>query len=142
MPLLANDTDGALTRKRIETWAAKMEKVTVVAATDAATVQVAATLAGAQQVVYTMTPTASRTLTTPTGAELGAAFTDEGVGSSFEFTVVNVAAATHPIVVTAGASGVTLVGVAATFSVAAASSATLSSPSAAASPQSPASLAS
>jgi hypothetical protein len=122
MPLLANDTDGALTRKRIETWAAKMEKVTVVAA-DAATVQVAATLAGAQQTVYTMTPTASRTLTTPTGAELGAAFTDEGVGSSFEFTVVNVAAATHPIVVTAGASGVTLVGVAATFSVAAASSA-------------------
>jgi hypothetical protein len=71
-----------------------------------------------------MTPTASRTLTTPTGAELGAAFTDEGVGSSFQFTVVNAAAATHPIVVTAGASGVTLVGVAATFSVAAASSAT------------------
>ena len=124
MPLLANDTDGALTRKRIETWAAKMEKVTVVAATDAATVQVAATLAGAQQVVYTMTPTASRTLTTPTGAELGAAFTDEGVGSSYRFSVTNAAAATHPIVVTAGASGVTLVGVAATFSVAAASSAT------------------
>ena len=70
-----------------------------------------------------MTPTASRTLTTPTGAELGAAFGDEAVGSSFQFTVVNVAAATHPIVVTAGASGVTLVGAAATFSVAAASSA-------------------
>jgi hypothetical protein len=63
-------------------------------------------------------------LTTPTGAELGAAFTDEAIGTSFEFTVVNVAAATHPIVVTAAASGVTLVGVAATFSVAAASSAT------------------
>lgn len=123
MPLLANDTDGALTRKRIEAWAAKMEKATVVAATDAATVQSAATLAGAQQVIYTMTPTASRALTTPTGAELGAAFTDEGVGSSFEFTVVNQAAATHPIVVTAGATGVTLVGAAATFSVAAASSA-------------------
>jgi hypothetical protein len=62
-------------------------------------------------------------LTTPTGAELGAAFTDEGVGSSFRFSVSNVAAATHPVVVTAGATGVTLVGVAATFSVAAASSA-------------------
>ena len=38
MPLLGNDTDGAVTRKRLETWAAKEEKVTVVAATDAATV--------------------------------------------------------------------------------------------------------
>jgi len=123
MPLLANDTDGAVTRKRLETWASKVEKATVVAATDAATVQLAADLAGAQQVIYTMTPTASRTLTTPTGALLGAGFTDEAVGSTFEFTVVNVAAATHPIVVTAAASGVTLVGVAATFSVAAASSA-------------------
>ena len=56
MPLLANDTDGAVTRKRLETWVAKEEKVTVVAATDAATTQSAATLAGAGQVVYTMTP--------------------------------------------------------------------------------------
>jgi hypothetical protein len=124
MPLLANDTDGAVTRKRIESYIALQEKATVVAATDAATVQSAATLAGNGRVIYTMTPSASRTLTTPTGAELGAAFTDEAIGTAFEFTVVNVAAATHPIVVTAGASGVTLVGVAATFSVAAASSAT------------------
>jgi hypothetical protein len=124
MPLLANDTDGAVTRKRIESYIALQEKATVVAATDAATVQSAATLAGNGRVIYTMTPSASRTLTTPTGAELGAAFTDEAIGTSFEFTVVNVAAATHPIVVTAAASGVTLVGVAATFSVAAASSAT------------------
>lgn len=123
MPLLANSTDGAVTRKRLEAWAAKEEKVTIVAATDAATVQSAATLAGAKEVIYTMTPTASRTLTTPTGAELGAALTDEAVGTSLSFTVVNVAAATHPIVVTAGATGVTLVGAAATFSVAAASSA-------------------
>jgi len=120
MPLLANDTDGALTRKRIETWAAKVEKVTVVAATDAATVQSAATLAGAGQVVYTMTPTANRTLTTPTGAELGAAFTDEAVGSSFEVTVVNLAPTSYSITLTAGASGVTVVGSAV---VAAASSA-------------------
>jgi hypothetical protein len=124
MPLLANDTAGAVTRKRIESYVALQEKATVVAATDAATVQSADTLAGNGRVIYTMTPTASRTLTTPTGAELGAAFTDEAIGTSFEFTVVNVAAATHPIVVTAAASGVTLVGVAATFSVAAASSAT------------------
>ena len=124
MPLLANDTAGAVTRKRIESYVALQEKATVVAATDAATVQSADTLAANGRVIYTMTPTASRTLTTPTGAELGAAYTDEAIGTSFEFTVVNVAAATHPIVVTAGASGVTLVGVAATFSVAAASSAT------------------
>ena len=124
MPLLANDTAGAVTRKRLESYVALQEKATIVAATDAATVQSADTLAGAGRVIYTMTPTASRTLTTPTGAELGAAFTDEAIGTAFEFTVVNVAAATHPIVVTAGASGVTLVGVAATFSVAAASSAT------------------
>lgn len=122
MPLKSND-NGAIDRTRLAAWAAKEELVTVVAATDAATVQSAATLAGAGTTLYTMTPTASRTLTTPTGAELGAAFTDEGVGSSFRFTVVNAAAATHPIVVTAGATGVTLVGVAATFSVAAASSA-------------------
>jgi hypothetical protein len=56
MPLLGNDTDGAVTRKRLETWAAKEEKVTVVAATDAATVQAAATLAAAGNVIYTMTP--------------------------------------------------------------------------------------
>ena len=122
MPLKSND-NGAIDRTRLAAWATKEELVSVVAATDAATVQAAATLAGAGTTLYTMTPTASRTLTTPTGAELGAAFTDEGVGSSYRFTVVNAAAATHPIVVTAGASGVTLVGASATFSVAAASSA-------------------
>ena len=124
MPLLANDTDGAVTRKRLETWVAKEEKVTIVAATDAATVQTAADLAGAGRVVYTMTPSTGRTLTTPTGALLGAAFTDEAVGSSFEFTVVNVAAATHAITLTAAATGVTLLGVAGMAAVAAASSAT------------------
>jgi hypothetical protein len=120
MPLLANDTDGAVTRKRLEAWAAKEEKVTVVAATDAATVQAAATLVGASEVVYTMTPSTGRALTTPTGAQLGAALTDEAVGTSFRFSVVNLAAATHAITLTAGASGVTLVGSAV---VAAASSA-------------------
>jgi hypothetical protein len=124
MPLLANDTDGAVTRKRLESYVATQEKVTVVALSDEASTQSATTLAANGRVIYTMTPSASRTLTTPTGAQLGAAYTDEAIGTSFEFTVVNVAAATHPIVVTAAASGVTLVGVAATFSVAAASSAT------------------
>ena len=124
MPLLANDTQGALTRKRVETWAALREKVTVVAATDAATTMTAAQLAGAGRVVYTMTPSTGRALTTPTGAELGAGFTDEAVGTSFEFTVVNVAAATHAITLTAGATGVTLGGVAGMATVAAASSAT------------------
>ena len=123
MPLLANDTDGAVTRKRIEAYVALQEKATVVALSDEASTQSATTLAANGRVIYTMTPSASRTLTTPTGAQLGAAYTDEAIGTSFEFTVVNVAAATHPIVVTAAVSGVTLVGVAATFSVAAASSA-------------------
>jgi len=124
MPLLGNDTDGAVTRKRLETWAALREKATIVAATDAATVQTAAQLAGAGRVVYTMTPTTGRTLTTPTGAQLGAGLTDEATGTSFEFTVVNVAAATHAITLTAGASGVTLLGVAGMATVAAATSAT------------------
>jgi hypothetical protein len=124
MPLIANDTDGAVTRKRIEAYVALQEKATVVALSDEASTQSATTLAANGRVIYTMTPSASRTLTTPTGAQLGAAYTDEAIGTSFEFTVVNVAAATHPIVVTAAVSGVTLVGVAATFSVAAASSAT------------------
>jgi hypothetical protein len=110
MPLLGNDTDGAVTRKRLETWAALREKVTVVAATDAATTQAQATLAAAGEVVYTMTPSTGRTLTTPTGAELGAAFTDEAVGTSFKFSVVNLAGATHAVTLTAGASGVTLSG--------------------------------
>lgn len=123
MPLLANDTSGALTRKRVETWAALREKTTIVAATDAATTMTAAQLAGAGRVVYTMTPSTGRTLTTPTGAELGAGFTDEAVGTSFEFTVVNVAATTHAITLTAGV-GVTLGGVAGMATVAAASSAT------------------
>ena len=120
MPLIANDTDGAVTRKRLETWAAAKEKTTVVAASDEATTQAAATLVAGGPVVYTMTPTAGRALTTPTGAQLGAAVADEAVGTSFEFSVVNLAGATHAVTLTAGASGVTLVGSAV---VAAASSA-------------------
>jgi hypothetical protein len=110
MPLVANNTDGAVTRKRLESWVAAKEKATVVAASDEATTQSAATLLAGGPVVYTMTPGAGRALTTPTGAQLGAAVADEAVGTSFEFSVVNLAGATHAITLTAGASGVTLVG--------------------------------
>jgi hypothetical protein len=85
----------------------------------------AADLAGAGRVVYTMTPSnGSHPHHANWRGLLGAGFTDEAVGSSFEFTVVNGAAATHAITLTAGASGVTLGGVAGMAAVAAASSAT------------------
>jgi hypothetical protein len=74
----------------------------------------AATLTAAQliaQSVFTQTPSAARTLTTGTGAEIIAAFPSYSVGSCIEFTIVNLAAA-QVITLAAGASGVTLVGVA------------------------------
>lgn len=110
MPLVANSTDGAISRKRIEAWAAAKEKATVVAASDENTTQAAATLVAGGPVIYTMTPSANRTLTTPTGAQLGAAVTDEAVGTSFEFTVVNLAGATYTITLTDGGDGISLVG--------------------------------
>tara|TARA_R110000868_G_scaffold327566_1_gene588495 strand:- start:918 stop:1298 length:381 start_codon:yes stop_codon:yes gene_type:complete len=92
------------------------------AATDAAT-----TLTAAQIIdgIVTMTPTTGRALTTPTGAQIIAGLGDSpAVGATFQLTVVNAAAATHAITLTAGASGVTLAGVAAMATVAAATSAT------------------
>jgi hypothetical protein len=75
--------------------------------------------------IVTMTPTTGRSLTTPTGAELKTQIGNAlEIGTSFELTVVNVAAATHAITFTAGASGITLGGVAGMATVAAASSAT------------------
>ena len=76
----------------------------------------AATLTAAQLIansIFTQTPGAARALTTATGAEIIAAFTGYSVGSIFEFTIVNLAAATYVITLTAGATGVTIVGVAA-----------------------------
>lgn len=99
-----------------------ISKRPVKAASDAAT-----TLTAAESVngVVTMTPTAGRALTTPTGADLKSYIGGPlEVGTSFELTVVNVAASTHAITLTAAASGITLVGVAAMATVAAASSAT------------------
>ena len=74
MPLLANDTQGAITRKRLETYVAQREKVTAVALTDAAS--------------------------TPTAALVIAALTDEATGTSFEFTIVNLASAFEIVVTT------------------------------------------
>ena len=86
-----------------------------------------ATLTAAQTIdaIVTMTPTASRAITTPTGAEIIAGLGGTpAIGTTFELTFVNVAAATHPMVLTAGATGVTLGGVAGMATVAAATSAT------------------
>lgn len=99
-----------------------LSKKVIKAATDAAT-----TLTAAEAIngVVVMTPSTGRAVTTPTGAELKVAIGNAlEVGSSFELTVVNEAAATHAITFTAGATGITLEGVAGMATVAAASSAT------------------
>jgi hypothetical protein len=91
------------------------------AATDAAT-----TLTAAETVesVVTMTPTAARALTTATASAIVTLLGDGvQVGSSFELTVVNGAAATYAITLTAG-SGITLTGASGMATVSAASSAT------------------
>jgi len=106
MPLLGNDTDGAVTRKRLETWVAQKEKVTAVALTDAAATPTAAQLIDSK--LFVQTPTADRTFTLPTAALVIAALTDEAVGTSFEFTIINLASA-FEIVVT-GNTGWTITG--------------------------------
>lgn len=92
----------------------------LLAATDAATTLTADQTTNA---VVTMTPGAARNLTTATAAQIVAAIPEPRVGTTFELTVVNGAAATHAITLVAG-SGVTLGGVAAMATIAAASSAT------------------
>lgn len=99
-----------------------ISKRPVKAASDAAT-----TLTAAESVngVVTMTPSTGRALTTPTGADLKSHIDGPlEVGTSFELTVVNAAAATHAITLTAAASGITLGGASAMATVAAATSAT------------------
>ena len=97
------------------------KKAVKAAADEATTLTAAETING----IVTMTPSTGRALTTPTGAELatelGAGFE---IGSTFELTVVNVAAATHAITFTDGGDGITFGGVAGMATVAAASSAT------------------
>ena len=108
MPLVGNTTSGALTRTRIADYIAASESVTPVTVTDAARTLTSAELFVSK--LFVCTPTAGRAFTTPTGAELATYAADEVVGTSFEFTIVNLAATTHAITLTAGASGVTLVG--------------------------------
>ena len=98
MPLLGNDTDGAVTRKRLETYIAQQEKVTAVALTDAASTPTAAQLIDSK--LFVQTPTADRTFTLPTAALVIAALTDEATGTSFEFTIVNLASAFEIVVTT------------------------------------------
>jgi hypothetical protein len=90
----------------------------VVAASDEATA-----LSAAQSIhsIVTMTPGASRAVTTATGPQIIAELGEYRVGSTFEVTIVNEAGATHPVVFTANATGVTLKG---SGTVAAASTAT------------------
>jgi len=97
-------------------------KSSVKAAADEATTLTAAETVGG---IVTMTPSAGRALTTPTGAQLKTYFGGPlEIGTSFELTVVNVAAATHAITLTAAASGITLGGVSGMATVAASTSAT------------------
>lgn len=96
MPLKGNDTDGGVSRKRLENYVTAREKVTAVAITNAAT-PTAAQLVDSK--LFVATPTEDTTFTLPTAALVLAHLTDEAVGTSFEFTIVNVASA-YEIVVT------------------------------------------
>ena len=98
MPLKGNDTDGAVTRKRLENYIAADEKVTAVAITDAATPTAAQLLTSK---LFVATPTQDTTFTLPTAALVLAALTDEAVGTSFEFTIVNLATSYEVVVTTA-----------------------------------------
>lgn len=100
------------------------EKRTIKAASNANTELTAAETVGG---IVTMTPaTDDKTLTTATAAAIVSLLGDSVVvGTSFELTVINGAAATRAITLTAPASGgITLGGVAGMATVAAATSAT------------------
>lgn len=118
MPLKANDTDGAVSRKRVESYVEAREVVAEVAETDAAQTLTASELLVSK--IFTCTPTAARNFTTATAAQIVAALTDEVTGTSFEFTIVNRAGATHAITLVGG-TDVSVIGAAA---VAAATSGT------------------
>lgn len=107
MPLKPNSTSGTITRKRLEDYITASEKVAEVAETDAAQTLTAAELLDSK--LFTCTPTAARTFTTSTAALIVAALVDESTGTSFEFTIVNKAAATHAITL-AGGTDVSIVG--------------------------------
>lgn len=98
MPLLGNDTDGAVTRKRIQDYVTATEKYTAVALTDAAAPTAAQLLLSK---LFVQTPTQDTTFTLPTAALVLAALTDEAVGTSFEFTLINLASSYEIVVTTA-----------------------------------------
>ena len=118
MPLKPNSTDGTITRKRLEDYITADEKVVEVVETDAAQTLTAAELLESK--LFTCTPTAARNFTTATAAQIVAALKDESAGTSFEFTIVNRAGATHAITLVGG-TDVSVIGAAA---VAAATSGT------------------
>ena len=95
------------------------KKATVTTLTDAAETLTAAMVV-TNGGLLKGTPTASRAKTIPTGTLTCAALKGYAVGDTFEVNVINLAAATHPLVITAG-TGATIVGVA---TVSAATSAT------------------
>jgi len=95
------------------------EKTTVTTLTDTAETLTAAMVV-TNGGLLVGTPTASRAKTVPTGTLTCAALKGYKVGDTFDVTVTNLAAATHPLVITAGTDA-TIVGVA---TVAAATSAT------------------
>lgn len=99
MPLVAGDTLGAITRKRIEAYILADEKVTaVVGVTTANGAPTAAQLLTSK--LFHCTPTADRTFVLPTAALVCAALTDYAVQTSFQFTIVNVATAYEVVVTT------------------------------------------
>jgi hypothetical protein len=97
MPLKSN-TDGAIDRTRLANYITAAEKVTAVAITDAATPTAAELLTSK---LFVGTPTVDTTFTLPTAALVLAGLTDEEVGTSFEFTIVNLASAYQYTVTTA-----------------------------------------
>ena len=96
MPLKSN-TDGAIDRTRLANYITAAEKVTAVAITDAATPTAAQLLTSK---LFVATPTQDTTFTLPTAALVLAALTDEAVGTSFEFTIVNLASSFEIVVTT------------------------------------------
>ena len=96
MPLKSNE-NGAIDRTRLAAYIAADEKVTAVAVTDAATPTAAQLLTSK---LFVATPTQDTTFTLPTAALVLAALTDEEVGTSFEFTIVNLATSFETVVTT------------------------------------------
>jgi len=103
-----NGLFGSLRVAGVIAGATHTESTTVSTLTDAAE-----TLTAAQVVtnggLLVGTPTASRAKTIPTGTLTCAALKGYAVGDTFDVSVINLAAATHPLVITAGTNA-TIVG--------------------------------